>query len=59
MEKILKMDNTNGSGEKVAVNGSGEDVHHLNQDFDEEEDEDDAWQQVGPKKHHVETNVAS
>ena len=53
------MDNTNGSGEKVAVNGSGEDVHHLNQDFDEEEDEDDAWQQVGPKKHHVETNVAS
>ena len=26
-------------------------------EVDNDEDEDEAWQQVGPKNHHVETNV--
>ncbi|XP_005091355.2 ubiquitin carboxyl-terminal hydrolase 10 [Aplysia californica] len=58
MENILHMGDTNGlkkQGE-VAVNGNDNSQESL-KSMDEEEDSDEAWQQVGPRNHHVETNV--
>lgn len=57
MEKLLKMNKSDVSESTVENTVNGGDHMPRTNEVDNDEDEDEAWQQVGPKNHHVETNV--